>query len=94
MPTRNARSIARSTRSNRYDGLLACRMEMLGVDAGLARQSDPEAFATVWEMCSTCGFREACAIDLKRDPNSPVWETYCPSAGMLIDLAAGQSAAI
>ena len=94
MPKPHAHSIARFARSNRYDGLLACRMEMLGVDADLAQQSDPAAFAAVREMCSACAFHEACAIDLQRDPNSPVWETYCPTAGMLIDLAAGQSAAI
>lgn len=94
MPIRNARSIARSTGPSRYDGVLACRMEMLGLDADAALQSDPAAFDRIMQVCSTCGFREACAVDLKRDPNNPVWETYCPSAGMLIDLAAGQSAAI
>jgi len=94
MPTRNARSSARPTRSNRYDGLLACRMDMLGLDADAARQSEPEAFVKVTEICRSCGFREACAVDLQRDPNNPVWETYCPGAGVLIDLAAAQSAAV
>jgi|SRR6476660_4841980 hypothetical protein len=94
MPMRNAHSIARSAGSDRFDGLLVCRMEMLGVDADLAQQSDPAAFAVVRQMCSACAFHEACAIDLKRDPNSPVWETYCPGAGTLLDLAAGQSAAV
>jgi hypothetical protein len=89
MPTRNARS-----KSNRYDGLLVCRMEMLGLDADAARQSEPAAFEKISEACSSCSFREPCAVDLKRDPNNPIWETYCPSAGMLIDLAAGQSAAV
>ena len=94
MPIRNARSTARSTGPNRYDGLLACRMDMLGLDADAARQSDPVAFASIREVCGTCGFREACAVDLKRDPNNPVWETYCPSAAVLLDLAAGQAAAV
>jgi hypothetical protein len=94
MPTRNTRSIARSAKSNGYDRLLACRMEMLGLDSEAARQSDLAAFDRITELCSSCSFREPCAVDLKRDPNNPVWETYCPSAGMLIDLAARQSAAV
>jgi hypothetical protein len=27
--------------------------------------------------------REACAVDFKRDPNNPVWESYCPNSGTL-----------
>jgi hypothetical protein len=37
--------------------------------------------------CAECGYREACAVDLKRDPNNPVWETYCPNAKALLGLA-------
>jgi hypothetical protein len=37
--------------------------------------------------CLGCGYREACAVDLERDPNNPVWETYCPNAGTLLELA-------
>ena len=29
-------------------------------------------------------------VDLKRDPNNPVWETYCPNAGAFIALAEAQ----
>ena len=35
-----------------------------------------------------CICREPCTVDLKSDPNNPVWETYCPNAGTLIDLTA------
>ena len=37
--------------------------------------------------CKSCSYREACAVDLKRDPNDPVWETYCPNTGAFIALA-------
>ena len=65
------------------DDLLECRMAMLGLDA-------IEQGATLDEIrrrCTACGDREACAVDLKRDPNNPVWETYCPNADTLIALA-------
>ena len=37
-----------------------------------------------------CICREPCTVDLKRDPNNPVWETYCPNAGTLIRPHGGQ----
>jgi hypothetical protein len=40
--------------------------------------------------CKSCGYRETCAVDLKRDPNNPVWETYCPNADAFIALAKAQ----
>lgn len=80
MPMRNARS-------NRSDDLLDCRMAMLGLDIAVTRSSNPDTFETIRRMCSSCAFRDACAVDLERDPNNPVWETYCPSAGALIALS-------
>jgi hypothetical protein len=42
--------------------------------------------------CKSCGYRETCAVDLKRDPNNPVWETYCPNTGAFIALAEARRA--
>ena len=60
------------------DSLLDCRMAMLGLDFDAIKQSDAETVAQIISECARCGSREACVVDLKRDPNNPVWETYCP----------------
>jgi hypothetical protein len=72
------------------DGLLDCRMAMLGLDLGASERDAAATLNEIRRRCVTCGYREACAVDLKRDPNSPVWETYCPNACTLIELAETQ----
>jgi hypothetical protein len=69
------------------DELLDCRMAMLGLDFGATERSAAGTLNEIRRRCVDCGYREACAVDLKRDPNSPVWETYCPNASKLIELA-------
>ena len=69
--------------SDAHDDLLDCRMAMLGLDL----IEDDDAYDEIRRRCTSCGYREACAVDLKRDPNNPVWETYCPNAGRLVALA-------
>jgi len=66
-----------------HDELLDCRMAMLGLDPYVIESGDRETFDQIMRSCTSCGFREACAVDLKRDPNNPVWETYCPNVGVL-----------
>jgi len=87
MQIRNARSIGNPTPPDGHDGLLDCRMAMLGLDLYAIECGDPETFDTIKRRCTSCNSREACAVDLKRDPNNPVWETYCPNAGALIALS-------
>jgi hypothetical protein len=72
--------------AERYD-LLECRMAMLGLDRDILAKSDGETFQDIRRRCSRCEFRNACAVDLKRDPNNPVWETYCPNCGILLALS-------
>ena len=67
--------------------LLDCRMVMLGVQLNPAEIADNDALKEMMRRCLGCGYREACAVDMERDPNNPVWETYCPNAGTLIELA-------
>jgi hypothetical protein len=69
--------------SDQPDDLLDCRMAMLGLDL----TEDDDAYNEIRRRCTSCGYREACAVDLKRDPNNPVWETYCPNSGTLVALA-------
>ena len=72
------------------DELLACRMAMLGLDPDTIESGESYIFAEIRRRCANCWAREACAVDLKRDPNNPVWETYCPNSDTLIALAQAQ----
>jgi hypothetical protein len=85
MQIRNARSTGKPTKREDHDDLLGCRMAMLGLD--LFAIGDNEKLDEIMRRCTSCSSREACAVDLKRDPNNPVWETYCPNSGALIALA-------
>jgi hypothetical protein len=87
MQIRNPCSADRLTEGDETDGLLDCRLAMLGLDFQAIKQSDAETIVQIVRECARCGSREACLVDLKRDPNSPVWETYCPNAEALIALA-------
>jgi hypothetical protein len=68
------------------DSLLDCRVAMLGLDLGEIESRGGELVDTLKWRCTSCDFREACELDLKRDPNDPVWETYCPNTATLIAL--------
>jgi hypothetical protein len=65
--------------------LLDCRASTLGLDL-YAMESD-EIFGELNRRCYNCSFQEACVVDLRRDPTNPVWETYCPNAAALGELA-------
>jgi hypothetical protein len=75
-------------RNATYDGqldLLDCRATMLGLDV-YAIQSD-KMFAKLRHRCFDCSFHEECAADLRRDPNDPAWQIYCPNSATLECLA-------
>ncbi len=75
------------TTPDEYDELLDCRLAMLGLNLDA---TNGDTFNEIVRRCTSCSYREACAVDLKRDPNNPVWETYCPNAGAFIALAEAQ----
>ena len=54
---------------------------MLGFDLYAIESGD--LFEELNRRCFNCSSQEACAVDLRRDPTSPVWETYCPNAAIL-----------
>ena len=68
-----------------HDELLDCRMAMLGLNLDAA---NGETFNEIMRRCKNCAHREACAVDLKRDPNNLVWEAYCPNSAALNALVA------
>jgi len=72
------------------DSLSECRMEMLGLDPAGLGGSDPDALIEIFRNCAQCGTRDWCASDLLRDPNDPVWESYCPNAQAMLMLASKQ----
>lgn len=67
--------------------LLDCRMAMLGLDLSAVASRDAALFEAIMRRCADCEFRESCELDLKRDPNDPVWETYCPNTKTFLALA-------
>ena len=73
-------------RSTSPHDLLDCRMAMLGLDLDVVESRDSAMFEVIRQRCASCNFREPCELDLKRDPNDPVWETYCPNTATLIAL--------
>jgi hypothetical protein len=86
MQIRNADAVGISAARNQHK-LLDCRMAMLGLDFDEIACSHGETLGTIKVRCSRCEFQGACAVDLKRDPNNPVWESYCPNSGVLVELS-------
>jgi len=86
MQIRNVCPTGALTKSDEQGNVLESRMAML--DLGLcAIQSDHgKAFQELKRRCLSCSFRQTCALDLKRDPYNPVWESYCPNAAALFGL--------
>jgi hypothetical protein len=76
--------ISMQTMPDERDELLNCRMALLGLNLDV---TNGDTFNEIMRRCKSCGHREACAADLKRDPNNPVWETYCPNTGAFLALA-------
>jgi hypothetical protein len=81
------RSTGKPTTPDGYNELLNCRLTMLGLHLDATESGDRDMLNEIMRRCMNCGYREACAVDLKRDPNNPVWETYCPNSGALVALA-------
>ena len=88
MQIRNDRSSRESRTPDKADDLLCCRMAMLGLDLHAIESQDSETINEIRRRCEDCEDREACEVDLKRDPTNPVWAAYCPNARTFNSLAA------
>ena len=75
-----------NSRCTSGDDLLSSRMAMLGLDLSAIESSGGKVFETIKQRCTSCDCREACELDLRRDFNDPVWETYCPNTVTLTTL--------
>ncbi len=69
----------RIARATSRDDLLGCPAAMLGLDLSEIESRGGEMFETVKQRCASCDFGEVCELDLRRDPNHPIWETYVPT---------------
>jgi len=70
------------------DPLLRSRLKILGLDVDAIGRDFHDVFDKVKKNCPRCGDREACAIDLRQDPNALIWEAYCPNSEVLNALVA------
>ncbi len=78
--------LTRNPRPAPLDRLLDCRLAMLGLDLDTIERRVGKTAEVIKRRCRDCGSRKACELDLKRDPNDPVWETYCPNTTTLLAL--------
>ena len=81
-------SIGKPTTPDEVDHLLRGRMKILGLDADAIGREFREVFDKIKRNCPACSDREACALDLKRDPNTLMLEAYCPNSEVLNALVA------
>ncbi len=81
-------SIEEPTTPDEVDDLLQGRMKILGLDVDAIGREFREVFDKIKRNCPSCSDREPCALDLKCDPNSLMWEAYCPNSDVLNALVA------
>jgi hypothetical protein len=81
-------SIGKPTTPDEVDYLLRGRMKVLGLDVDMIGREFSEVFDKIKRSCPSCGDRESCALDLKHDPNTLMWEAYCPNSDVLNALVA------
>ena len=84
----DGRSIGNPAPPDEVDDLLRGRMKILGLDVDATAREFRELFDKIRKNCPRCGDREACAIDLRHDPNALIWEAYCPNSSLLNVLVA------
>ncbi len=70
------------------DDLLRRRMEILGLDVDAIGRDFCEVFDKIKRNCPSCSDRRPCALDLRGDPNTVLWEAYCPNSDVLNALVA------
>ena len=68
--------------------LLLERMTAVDLDPKEVVKVEPQVFRDMQRVCTMCACHGRCQRDLARDPNDPVWKSYCPNAGTLTSLDA------
>lgn len=88
MEVRNERLICEPATFDGLDELLHWRMAILRLDFYTIEHGYSKAFDKLKRRCTSCEFWDACASDLKRDPDNTVWNSYCTNSGALHALTA------
>lgn len=81
-------SAGNSSTRGEVDDLLRRRMEILGLGVDAIGRDFCEVFDKIKRNCPRCSDRDPCALDLESDPNTVMWEAYCPNADVLNALVA------
>ena len=84
----DGRWIGNPVTPDEVNDLLWGRMKILGLDVDAIGREYREVFDKMRKHCARCGDRDACAIDLRHDPNALIWEAYCPNSDVLNVLVA------
>jgi hypothetical protein len=71
------------TTPDEVDDLLRARRKILGLDVDAIGREFRGVFDKIKKNCPSCSDREPCALDLKRDANTLMWEAYCPNSDVL-----------
>jgi hypothetical protein len=72
--------------------LLLRRMSVLQLDADELAKSEMNMMRDLQRVCSTCGSKRQCRIDLADDPENQVWRRYCPNEDTLTELQSNAAA--
>jgi len=82
--TGELRELARH--SSQSADLLLERMAALDLDQTEVAKIEPHVFRDLQRVCTMCESQGRCQRDLSRNPNDPVWKSYCPNAATLTEL--------
>jgi len=66
--------------------LLTERLAGLHLDAGKLANENGPVLRDLQRVCTRCGSKTRCALDLAAQPSPDDWQTYCPNAPTLNSL--------
>ncbi|MGA7323414.1 MAG: hypothetical protein WBX25_02735, partial [Rhodomicrobium sp.] len=66
--------------------LLYDRMDAIGVSKDDVEKAANGVLRDLERTCACCNEKGVCEKDLRKHPQDPVWQSYCPNAFTLLDL--------
>lgn len=77
-------------RGTEWQTLLTSRLQASGIGIDVLNRTEPEVARDLARCCAQCGSKARCARDLKRQPKSEDWRTYCANEQTLDALRQNQ----